>query len=241
MSDAPNVPAIRAPVASRLPQGVANTITRTRSRWKAVASGLAIGAAIPLSLAWLASFMGGYTYQSLATILPPTELRLSPKQTVAQLERKLAATAPRGNYLVVDTVNNLLSLRNGDQTLLQATCSTGTGGVLTDPDSGRKWVFETPLGLRRIQTKVRNPVWVKPDWAFVEEGKRKEDAPASERYDKAALGDYKMDIGNGYMIHGTLYTRMLGKSVTHGCIRLGDDDLEKVFNAVQVGTPVYLF
>ncbi len=241
MSDGPNVPAIPASVASRLPQGVTNTITRKRSRWKAIVSGLSIGAAIPLSLAWLASFMGGYKYQSLATILPPSELRLNPKQAVAQLEKKLAAAAPKGVYVVIDTVNNHLLLRNGDQTLLQATCSTGTGGVLTDPGSGRKWVFETPLGLRRIQTKVKNPVWVKPDWAFVEEGKKKEDTPASERYDKAALGDYKMDIGNGYMIHGTLYTRMLGKSVTHGCIRLGDDDLEKVFNAVQVGTPVYLF
>jgi L,D-transpeptidase YbiS len=34
---------------------------------------------------------------------------------------------------------------------------------------------------------------------------------------------------------------MLGQSVTHGCIRLGDEDLEKVYNAVQIGTPVYLF
>ncbi len=239
MSDGPNVPAIPASVASGLPKGVANTITRKQSRWKTIVSGLAIGAAIPIALAWLASFMGGYKYQSLATVLPPSQLRLSPKQTVAQLEKKLTAVAPKGVYVVVDTVNNLLLLRNGDD--VAASDITGTGGVLTDPGSGRKWVFETPLGLRRIQTKVKNPVWVKPDWAFVEEGKKKEDAPASERYDKAALGDYKMDIGNGYMIHGTLYKRMLGKSVTHGCIRLGDDDLEKVFNAVQVGTPVYLF
>lgn len=241
MSDVPNAPAIASSAVSGLPAGVSNASTRKRPRWAAIVGGLAVGAAIPLFLAWLAAFMGGYKYQSLSTILPPSDLRLSPKQTVAQLEKKLATAAPKGVYVVIDTSDNHLWLRNGDQTLLQATCSTGTGGVLTDPGSGRQWVFETPLGLRKIQTKVKNPVWVKPEWAFVEEGKKMKDAPASERYDTAALGDYKMDIGNGYMIHGTLYTRMLGKSVTHGCIRLGDKDLETVFNAVQVGTPVYLF
>ena len=29
-------------------------------------------------------------------------------------------------------------------------------------------------------------------------------------------------------------------SVTHGCIRMGDKDLEAVFKAAQVGTKVYI-
>jgi L,D-transpeptidase YbiS len=43
------------------------------------------------------------------------------------------------------------------------------------------------------------------------------------------------------MIHGTLYTRLLGRSVTHGCIRLGPDDLQAVWDAAPIGTPVFIF
>jgi L,D-transpeptidase YbiS len=43
------------------------------------------------------------------------------------------------------------------------------------------------------------------------------------------------------MIHGTLYTRLLGRSVTHGCIRLGAEDLQAVWDAVPVGSSVYIF
>jgi len=41
------------------------------------------------------------------------------------------------------------------------------------------------------------------------------------------LGDYALGFGQGYFIHGTLYTRLLGRNVTHGCIRVADKDLEK--------------
>ena len=50
-----------------------------------------------------------------------------------------------------------------------------------------------------------------------------------------------MDLGDGYLIHGTLYERALGLSITHGCVRLGDKDLESVYKTVRIGTPVYIF
>jgi L,D-transpeptidase YbiS len=67
--------------------------------------------------------------------------------------------------------------------------------------------------------------------------------PASfrERLDPTALGAYGLYFGDGYIIHGTLYKRLLGRSVTHGCVRLGDEDLEAVYRAAPVGTPVYVF
>ena len=43
------------------------------------------------------------------------------------------------------------------------------------------------------------------------------------------------------MIHGTLYTRLLGRNVTHGCIRLGKEDLRAVWAAAPIGTPVYIY
>jgi len=55
------------------------------------------------------------------------------------------------------------------------------------------------------------------------------------------LGDYALSLGDGYLIHGTLYQRLLGMPVTHGCIRLNDDDLKEVFNALSVGSKVYIY
>jgi L,D-transpeptidase YbiS len=43
------------------------------------------------------------------------------------------------------------------------------------------------------------------------------------------------------MIHGTLYERLLGRPITHGCIRVGRDDLRFIAAAVRPGTPVYIF
>jgi L,D-transpeptidase YbiS len=88
--------------------------------------------------------------------------------------------------------------------------------------------------------KAEDPVWTKPDWAFVEEGKAVPDK-WSERRDYDTLGDYALYLGDGYMIHGTLYQRYLGRAITHGCIRLGDEDLERVYRSAPVGTPVLIF
>jgi L,D-transpeptidase ErfK/SrfK len=83
-------------------------------------------------------------------------------------------------------------------------------------------------------------VWVKPDWAFLEEGMSVPSNPA-DRVESGILGDYALGFGKGYFIHGTLYTRLLGKNVTHGCIRLRDDDLKTVYKLAKVGTPLIIF
>jgi lipoprotein-anchoring transpeptidase ErfK/SrfK len=54
------------------------------------------------------------------------------------------------------------------------------------------------------------------------------------------LGDYALDLGNGYMLHGTSNTRTIGRAVSHGCIRLHDVDLEWLYHNIRVGTPVYI-
>ena len=50
-----------------------------------------------------------------------------------------------------------------------------------------------------------------------------------------------MSIGDGYLIHGTIYKRFLGMPVTHGCVRLNDEDLEAIFNTLSIGSKVYIF
>lgn len=55
------------------------------------------------------------------------------------------------------------------------------------------------------------------------------------------LGRFRLDMGNGYMLHGTPHEDTIGDAATHGCIRLYDEDIEWLFQHVAVGTPVYIF
>jgi L,D-transpeptidase YbiS len=165
------------------------------------------------------------------------------KQAQAELQKARAALAklkPVKKYIVIDTHANQIYYRTEDEILIKATCSTGSGGELVDSLSGRKWVFATPRGVFKVNSKLVDPWWRKPDWAFIEE---EEAIPKdeSERYDEEMLGEYAMGFGNGYFIHGTIYQRLLGVSVTHGCVRVGDEDLKKLFEMVTIGTPVYVF
>jgi L,D-transpeptidase YbiS len=156
------------------------------------------------------------------------------------LRRKLAALAPKGQFVVIDTANNRVYLKEGDKVVREMIASCGSGNVLVDPVGGRKWVFETPRGEFKVQSKVTNPIWIKPDWAFIEEG---EPIPAStsERAEAGMMGDYALGLGRGYFIHGTLYKRLLGRNVSHGCVRLGDEDLEFLYQTAPLGTRVIIF
>lgn len=162
------------------------------------------------------------------------------EKRAAALESQIAALRPKGTYVIIDTGRNLLTLVKNDRPALEAVCSTGSGRALSDPVKKRLWVFDTPRGEFDIRAKHPNPVWIKPDWAFLEIG---EPIPRdlAARLAPTELGDYAMDLGDGYLIHGTLYERALGLSITHGCVRLGARDLDMVYHSIRIGTPVYIF
>lgn len=159
----------------------------------------------------------------------------------AALKQQLASYVPAGTYVVVDTARNRLYVKRRDLVLLEAVVSTGSGTILDHPDEPeRRWVFDTPRGAFAVESKLVNPAWVKPDWAFLEEG-RAIPVTVAERVETGTLGEYAFGFGNGYFIHGTLYTRLLGRNVTHGCIRLNDDDLRAVNRLTDIGTPIIIF
>jgi L,D-transpeptidase YbiS len=203
--------------------------------------------------AGLAAYGTGYGYRAVgseetaaATDLPSdakalkqmqNKLRSQQRQLVAALERK----APRGVYIVIDQTQNRLYLMEDEKAVREAVCSAGSGLILQEQEGGkRQWIFDTPRGVHRVRSKIEDPVWKKPDWAFVEEGKPIPTNP-EERFAPGELGEYALYFGNGYMIHGTLYERLLGRSVTHGCIRLGREDLREVYRAADIGTPIYIY
>ena len=190
----------------------------------------------------------GYQYEPVTFTAAPAghaESETAPSLADEQsrerrLRRRLDRLAPRQAFIVVDQTRNRLYLRKGDEVVLEATCSAGSGGVLKEEGTDRQWTFDTPRGRYHVRGKIRNPVWRKPDWAFVETG---DPIPSNPdlRLETGTLGEYALDLGDGYLIHGTLYERLLGRSVTHGCVRLGREDLRQVYRVAKVGTPVFIF
>lgn len=150
---------------------------------------------------------------------------------------KLQTSEP---YIVINTHANKITFRTADKVLFEGICSTGSGGELSDSTTGRHWVFSTPPGIFKVNSKIKDPWWRKPDWAYIEENE-KIPRDESDRFDSEMMGNYAIGFGNGYFIHGTIYERLLGVSVTHGCVRLGSDDLKKLFDKVRIGTLVYIF
>jgi hypothetical protein len=64
---------------------------------------------------------------------------------------------------------------------------------------------------------------------------------AANRRIAGELGRYKLDLGDGYLIHATPDQRSVGSAATHGCLRLRADDLELLYGGVSLGTPVYIY
>ncbi len=156
------------------------------------------------------------------------------------LKKKIETLQPNEYFIIIDTAKNILYLNHGRRTILKAVVSCGSGMILKDPFGKREWVFETPRGVFTVQSKCEKPLWIKPDWAFIEERKPIPNS-LKERVEAGMLGDYALGFGNSYFIHGTLYTRLLGKNITHGCIRMGDQDLKTLFKTVPIGTKVLIF
>jgi lipoprotein-anchoring transpeptidase ErfK/SrfK len=205
------------------------------------------------ALAWLgflavvgASYLIGLRQ---ASAWPPKEsVQAVPEKDVAkaernvqQLEKRMTGLLPKGLYIVIDTAANRLYMKNGNAVVREAIVSCGSGVVLEETGGKkRSWVFDTPRGEFSVKTKITNPYWVKPDWAFIEEGEKIPRA-MEDRIESGTLGDYALGFGQGFFIHGTLYTRLLGRNVTHGCVRVGDEDLKAIFKAVPVGAKIYIY
>jgi lipoprotein-anchoring transpeptidase ErfK/SrfK len=62
-----------------------------------------------------------------------------------------------------------------------------------------------------------------------------------QRHFDKVLGKYRLELGDGYGIHGTDEPEKLGQSVSHGCVRLGDDDIAKLYAMANVGDAVVIY
>lgn len=63
---------------------------------------------------------------------------------------------------------------------------------------------------------------------------------SARRY-MGVLGTRRLELGDGYGIHGTDEPQSIGQSVSHGCVRMRNEDIERLYPMVAVGTPVYIY
>jgi len=199
-------------------------------------------------------------------------------------------------YIVVSITDHRLWYKRGDQILFTTRVATGSGKVLAK-GGGNKWKFETPRGRLVVESKETDPIWVPPDWHYVEMAKKKSlgvvhlvrgqsikladgsvitvdgsevvrrtaegqlipfdvaegreivvnknivipPFGTTQRKYSGVLGTNRLNMGDGYALHGTDEPLSIGTSVSHGCVRLRNEDIETLYQMVPVGTPVYIY
>jgi lipoprotein-anchoring transpeptidase ErfK/SrfK len=159
---------------------------------------------------------------------------------IQRMKTKYVAYTSGQSYIIINTTENRFFLYKNKKLVRTGFCSSGSY-IKLQTEGNKQYTFKTPKGKWTVLGKKTNPVWKKPDWAFIEEGLPVPGPNADSRYENGVLGDYALILGDGYMIHGTIYKRFLGMPVTHGCVRLSDPDLEAVYNTLNVGSKVYIF
>jgi L,D-transpeptidase YbiS len=160
--------------------------------------------------------------------------------TLAQHIEGLPENASRSGHVVtIDVSTNQIYLFRNGELIRKAPVATGSDKVLR---KGRKvWWFRTPRGRHAVVRKIKDPVWRKPDWAFIEEGKPVPSASSPLREERGTMGKYALDLGERIMIHGTNDPRSIGRRVSHGCIRVPNGMLALLWKEVAIGTEVHIF
>jgi L,D-transpeptidase ErfK/SrfK len=112
--------------------------------------------------------------------------------------------------------------------------------VYTFPVGLGRYDWKTPVGAWTVIAKIKNPTWVVPQDIYEEHLER--DGEAQHVYPGGdpdnPLGLYKLALSiPEYGIHGTDVEWGIGMNVSHGCIRLYPEDIERLFMKTPVGTP----
>jgi L,D-transpeptidase ErfK/SrfK len=114
--------------------------------------------------------------------------------------------------------------------------------VHTFPMSIGRVDWSTPLGKTRVASKRTAPSWRPPASVRREHAASGDPLPAVvPPGPNNPLGDYAIRLAlPGYLIHGTNKPFGVGMRVSHGCVRLLPEDIEQLYGAVEVGTPVHI-
>lgn len=139
---------------------------------------------------------------------------VSPRVTPANIGKTIIVI--RGKYKVV--------LYNGPSVEKSYGCAVGMRA------------YPTPLGTFRVTKKAKRPTWVNPFSSWSRKMPSHIHGGAGNPLGLRAL----YISAPGIRIHGTSQTRSIGHRASHGCIRLTNKNIVKLYPRVPVGTPVYI-
>ena len=96
--------------------------------------------------------------------------------------------------------------------------------------------FETPSGTAQVMRKRKRPTWYPTKTVLAEYPDLESVVPPGP---ENPLGEYALYLSwNQYLIHGTNQPPGVGRRVSHGCLRLYPEDIERLYGWAKVGTPV---
>jgi L,D-transpeptidase ErfK/SrfK len=125
--------------------------------------------------------------------------------------------------------------------LFQYRRRAGTLEVATYPVGMGRDDRRTPRGTYRVSGKTLDPQWNIPASIrrehIAERGDRRTFIPGGAPDNP--LGKHRIELGHSrYAIHGTNIPWGIGMLVSHGCLRLYPEDVERLFPDVAIGTKV---
>lgn len=112
--------------------------------------------------------------------------------------------------------------------------------VVTYPVGLGRDDWRTPEGTFKIRGKTENPTWVIPESIRAEHIRERNDPRTSIAGGdpENPLGPYRLELTLPlYALHGSNMPWGVGMQVSHGCIRLYNEDIAVLFREVQVGSP----
>jgi len=116
-----------------------------------------------------------------------------------------------GRLVLISIPDRKLAVIEGEKVIAQFPVAVGAAAS------------PSPTGQFQIVKRVPNPSYYRPG-AVIPTGK---DNPVGTRWLGLSL--------RGYGIHGTNAPRSIGRAASHGCIRLRNRDVERLFTMLRVG------
>lgn len=149
-------------------------------------------------------------------------------------------------YIVVDKSDfelRVVEKRQGSdkkRIIYRAPVAVGMDRCLPKEEGGNCYFTET--GDYKVRWKIHDPEGI--EWCipkFMEKEKRyQDDLKRNKRCFRGSIGNYALNIGKSYAIHGTSNPASIGKNASHGCVRTLNSDIEKIFYLMEEGDPVYI-
>lgn len=178
-------------------------------------------AALPLKTSTFSEESGPVaTPLSMVSVKASAPIDMAAVETLQQAApiAKKAVAPLQEKKILLNLASRILTLYQGDVKIRMYPVGVGR------PET------PSPIGHYSVTTKEVNPTWIDPDSSTV--------IPSGP---DCPLGYRWMGLFGNYGIHGTNVPSSIGGYVSHGCIRMYEEDVEDLYDHTPLGTPVDIF